>query len=126
MELRIYDYYCARTSGCMPPADSNGVHDPWEQSGVVLPRFATDTWYHVRAHYTLTSTTITHDWIEVEPVGAAFARLTPTENNVHRDFFESGKAGEFNDALQLDLNGSDTPYHIYYDNVNCGYNQSNF
>ena len=126
MDLRMFDYYCNHTPNCVPPADSSGQHDTWEQSGIQVPQLTANTWYHVRAHYSISGNIITHDWIEIEPVGSQFARYTPTENNTHQSFNQQGYGQAFNAALQLDLNGSGNPYHVYFDALDYGYNQSNF
>ena len=121
MDLRIFDYYYAHTSGCSNDSLC------WPSSGIQIAQFAGDTWYHVRAHYSISGSTITHDWIEVEPVGSQFSRHTPTQNNVHQSYNQSGYGPSFNNALQLDLTyPNPIPYHVYFDAVDYGYNQSNF
>ena len=100
----------------------------WQSTGLVITRFTPDTWYHVRAHYSISGSQITHNWIEIGPSGGAATRYTPTQANVHNAFTCTStnpcSSNTFNNAFQLDLPSFDNAlYHVYFDHANVGYNQ---
>jgi hypothetical protein len=116
MELRLFNYYAHQNGAC--------AGDCWEYSGITIPRFTPNTWYHIRMHFTISGGEITHDWIELTPQGSGVTRYTPSQNSVHQVFdIHPDLDDTFNNALQLDLNSSGASYSVYFDHVNAGYNQ---
>ena len=116
MELHIFNYFGNQSGTC--------AGDCWEYSGITIPRFTPNTWYHIRAHFTISGGSVTHDWIELTPEGSSTTRYLPTQNNVHQAFdIHPDLDDTFDNALQLDLNSTGTAYSVYFDHVNAGYNQ---
>jgi len=116
MELHIFNYFGNQSGTC--------AGDCWEYSGITVPRFTPNTWYHIRAHFTISGGSVTHDWIELTPEGSSTTRYLPTQNNVHQAFdIHPDLDDTFDNALQLDLNSTGTAYSVYFDHVNAGYNQ---
>jgi hypothetical protein len=82
----------------------------WVSSGVALQRFSPGTWHHIVAEFhTNTSThTVYHDALTVDGVRHAVNRATAAK-------YTGNWSNRFTNAFQLDMNGSDTAYHVYVD-----------
>ena len=90
----------------------------WLSTGILLPRFTPDTFHHVQVDETVSGSTIFFNDIFVDGV-----KYVPT--NPQGAQHQAGNAGldtKFNNAVQLDLNGSATPFEVFIDNITLVHN----
>ena len=96
-EWRIFDY----------------AKKQWQDSGIPFTGFAADRWHHIEARYRSDGAThgIHHDTLAVD----GDERAT-TANGYHVAPYKGG-GDQLTNALQLDLNGSGAPFHVYFEKV---------
>jgi hypothetical protein len=85
----------------------------WQDSGIPFGGFPTDRWHHIVARYRSDGTThaIHHDTLAVDGDTRAVV-----SNGLHVAPYKGG-GDQLTNALQLDLNGSGAPFHVYFDRV---------
>lgn len=81
----------------------------WEPTGIPFHQFAPNNWHHIVAIYHTAGTQAVHDSLTVDG--------NTTNVNIAHEATHTGTPLEFTNAVQLDLNSSSTPYHIYVDNL---------
>ena len=87
----------------------NYTSKSWEPTSISFSGFAGDTWHHIIAIYHAAGTQTIHDSLTVDG--------TTYPVNVAHNALYTGNGLEFTNALQVDLNGSSTPYQVYIDNM---------
>ena len=87
----------------------------WDATPVPFQHFTPGTWHHILAEYhnDTTAHTVIHDALTVD--GTRFL-----VNITHNAFF-SGSGNQFTNAIQLDSNGTATPYNISVDQMKITY-----
>src|SRR5579864_1449417 len=97
----------------------DGAH--WYPTGIWLPRFTPDSFHHIQVDETVSGSTIFFDDIWVD--GIKYIPIPGSSGEQHPAFSPGGAlTTKFNNAVQLDLNGSDTPYDIFIDNMTLVHN----
>src|SRR5579864_764546 len=97
----------------------HGAH--WYPTGIWLPRFTPDSFHHIQVDETVSGSTIFFDDIWVD--GIKYIPIPGSSGEQHPAFSPGGAlTTKFNNAVQLDLNGSDTPYDIFIDNMTLVHN----
>lgn len=120
--------YAGQAAGTMRLRTFDYVNKAWVDTGIAIARFAGDTWYHVKAHYTISGSNILFDWIEVTPLGASSVNhYVPSGAGAMHQSKQTGHAPEFNNAFQLDMHTSSSDVHtgaayfIYLDKAHVSY-----
>lgn len=87
----------------------------WDATPLNFTHFTPGTWHHILAEYhnDTTAHTVIHDALTVD--GTRFL-----VNITHNAFF-SGSGNQFTNAIQLDSNGTATPYNISVDQMKITY-----
>jgi hypothetical protein len=87
----------------------------WEATSIALTRFTPGTWHHILAEYHTDPVKhlVYHDALTVDGVRH--------QVNLVHSAKSSGQSSYLNNAFQLDLNGSGTPYHVYVDKMSVSY-----
>jgi hypothetical protein len=93
------------------------ANSAWQDSGLALTRFSGDTWHHVIAEFHIDNATnqIHHDGLTIDGT-----RLFPTSNFVHNPAGTTASA-ELTNAIQEDMNSSNTGYTLYTDHMKLTY-----
>jgi hypothetical protein len=93
----------------------NYVVGQWEATSIALQRFSPGTWHHILAefHTDAVKHLVYHDALTVDGVRHAV-------NLVHAAK-QVSSSNYLNNAFQLDLNFSGTPYHVYVDEMKVSY-----
>lgn len=88
----------------------------WLDSGLALTRFTGDTWHHIVSEFHIDNVTndIYHDAITIDGT-----RMYPTQNFKLRP--ASNSVNKMTNAFQLDMDGSNTAYTTYVDNLTVSY-----
>jgi hypothetical protein len=83
----------------------------WESSGIVLQRFAPDTWHHIIAEYhnDAVAHVTYHDALTVDGVRYVVNLTHPAT--------PTSAADQFTNAFQLDLNSTPVAYSVYVDKM---------
>jgi len=102
------------------PQQPNTPNLGWHDTGILIPRFSPDTFHHVQVDEHVSGSTIFFDDIIVDGI-----KYTPTNTSgqSHQAINAgSGFGDKFNNAFQLDMNGSATPFEVFIDNMNLIHN----
>lgn len=93
----------------------NYVLRKWESTNVALTRFTPGTWHRILAEFHTDSVKnlVYHDALTIDGVRHQV-------NLVHSAKW-TGESTYLNNAFQLDLNGSGTPYHVFVDKMSVSY-----
>lgn len=93
------------------------VNKTWNDSGLALTRFSGDTWHHVisELHVVNGTNEIYHDSLTIDGV-----RMVPTQNFIH-NAKNTGFGNQLTNAIQLDMDGSNTAYTVYVDAMSVTY-----
>jgi len=118
--------YAGQAAGTMALRTFDYVNKAWIDTGIVIQRFEGDTWYHVKAHYTISGSNILFDWIEVTPLGASSVNhYVPSGAGAMHQSKPRTHAPEFNNAFQLDMHSANSTtgaaYFIYIDKAHVSY-----
>lgn len=83
----------------------------WENSGIPLHRFSPGTWHHIAAEFHDDPSThkTYHDALIIDGVRHAL--------NIVHWATPASVPNQLTNAVQLDLNGVPTPYHVFVDNM---------
>jgi Bacterial Ig domain len=86
----------------------------WDSTGIALTRFSGNTWHHIIAEYHAQGAYVVHDALTIDGVRHVVGITHPAK-------YVGGTSHYLNNAFQLDLNGSATPYKVYVDAMTVSY-----
>lgn len=87
----------------------------WYSTGILLPRFTPDTFHHIQVDERVSGKTIYFEDIIVD--GTKYVPTNPSGASHQAVDAGAGFDDKFNNAFQLDLNGTPTPFEVFIDNM---------